>query len=201
MNRTLVLKNIPTHITTPRLILRPMQPGDGHAIHEAVLDGYEECVKQLCWPATPPTRDDVEYETRLDAAKFITREQLRFVILEKDSGNVVGRIAYPAPLCVWAVPMLGISYFLRSSAQGKGYATEATNALIRFAFAVLGARKIEIHCEQNNLKSIGVPTRLNIQKERIQRGTWPATKGNDLAIVHVFACFDINDLPPLAVEW
>ena len=113
MNKKRILTDLPTQITTDRLILRPMQPGDGVAIHQAVLDGYDQFVTHLGWPKTPPTIDDVEYETRLDAAKFITREQLRFVIIERATQTIIGRIAYPAPLCMWSIPNLGISYFLR----------------------------------------------------------------------------------------
>lgn len=201
MNKKLVLQDLPTVISTPRLVIRAMQAGDGPAIHEATLDGYEDARKDMLWPVTPPTAEQVEYETRLEVSQFIARTQMRFVIIQRDTGQLIGRMSFPAQLCVWQIPTIAIGYFLRKSAQGNGYATEATNAMVRYAFNVIGARKVEIYCLNNNLKSMAVPQRLNIPRERTQRGNWPLPGEKELSVVHVYACFDTQSLPPLEVTW
>ena len=201
MKETLLLCDLPTVIETDRLKLRVPQAHDGQGVHDAILDGYEDCVKYLFWPKEPPTAQKVEEDCRIHQTEFILREQLRFICIEKDSGNIIGRFAFPEPLCVWSVPTLAISYFLRKSAQGKGYATEASNALIRYAFEVLKAKKVEIHCDQLNLKSNGFPKRLGMQIECERIGTWPSLDGSNFSTVNIYATYDTKSLPKLITNW
>ena len=194
-----ILLDMPQRIETQRLILRTPQAGDGAAVHAAILDGYEDYVKWLAWSATPPSAEQVEIDCRTQQAKFILREDMRFLILDKSSNKVMGRCAFPAFQLSWAVPYFGISYFMDRSYRGQGYAQEAANAMARLAFEVLGARKVIITVDPENVASARVPQALNFQLEAKQKGCWPHPNKKDLADFWTYALFDPKDLPDLNV--
>ena len=69
----------------------------------------------------------------------------------------------------WSVPALEIGYWLRTSACGQGYASEAVRLLCEFAFETLGANRVEIRCDALNTRSVAVPTRLGFVQEALLR--------------------------------
>src|SRR5258708_4181692 len=99
-----ILLDIPETIETERLWLKVPQEGWGAKIHEALLDGYEDFIRWLNWSPTPPTLDQVEMDCRKHHAQFILREEIRYLIIEKKSDQVVGRCAFPAIQALWAIP-------------------------------------------------------------------------------------------------
>lgn len=196
-----ILIDIPERIETPRLILRIPQAGDGGPLHKAILDGYEDLVKWLCWSQLPPSVKETEEQCRIHHAKFILREDLRFLIIEKETNTTIGRCAYPFSLINWSIPHFGLSYFITKSYRGKGYAKEAINALTRVAFHTLNARKVFMQVDPENIASLKVPQALNFQLEAKQKGCWPRPDKEDLAELWTFAMFDPKELPKLDVKW
>ena len=72
-----------------------------------------------------------------------------FVIEEKSSRRFIGSVGINA---VDLHPVVNLGYWLRSSETGKGYATEAAQGVINWAFAELQTQRIEIiFSVQNNL--------------------------------------------------
>ena len=171
MNRILI--DLPEVIETPRLILQMPKAGFGEKLHQAILDGYDDYVQWLNWPKTIPTPQSVEEECRRHHAEFILRDFIRYIIIEKSSGEVIGRCALPSFQANWLIPQFGISYFIRQSKRKNGYATEAAHAMALLAFQVLKARKVEIYCDADNLFSSRVPEKLNFELEYTQKGGWP----------------------------
>ncbi len=195
-----ILVEVPILIETPRLELHMPTAGWGKQVHEAVLDGYESYVKWLCWPPTPPTVEMVEEECRKNHADFVLREFIRYIIIEKSTGIVLGRCAFPPFQANWAIPQFGISYAIRESKRGEGFATEAAHTLARLAFEVLQAKKVEIYCDQENVASCRVPEKLKFELEYTQRGGWPRPDGQ-LATLRTYSIFDVTKLPELQVTW
>src|SRR5215217_5494879 len=68
-------------------------------------------------------------------------------------------------------PELG--YRLRRSAWGKGYATEGSRALVRMAFAELGARRVYAETMAVNLGSRRVMEKAGLRLVRSFRQPWP----------------------------
>lgn len=196
-----ILLDLPVPITTPRLILRPPQAGDGKGLHAAMLDGYADLVKWVYKPPSPPTVEMIEKEVRIQSATWILREDIRFICIRKDTNKIIGRLAYPAPLCNWDIPLIGISYFICRSAQAKGFATEAVNALTRYAFQTIKARKVEIKVDTDNKASVRVPEKLGFQLEATQIGNWPRPDKQELAEIRTYCAFNTEQLPPFDVKW
>lgn len=190
-----IMIDIPEMIETSRLSLHMPQAGWGAKLHEAIVDGYEDCIKWLNWAPSPPTVETVEEECRRHHADFILRDFIRYVIVEKKTGRVVGRCALPSQLIFWSIPQFGISYFIRRDARGLGYATEATRALTQLAFRTLGAKKVEVYCDSENYCSQNVPKKLGFRLECKKMGAFPRP-GKIMPELHTYSLFSEAELSP-----
>lgn len=198
MNKILI--DLPEQIETPRLILNMPKAGFGPKLYHAIHDGYEDYITWLNWPKTKPTADTLEEECRKHHADFILRDCIRYLIIEKETLDIVGRCAFPPPQANWAIPQFGISYFIRQTKRSKGYATEASHAMAYLAFRILGAKKVEIYCDAENKASHRIPLKLGFIPEYKQKGGWPRYDGQ-LAELHTYSIFSETDLPPLDIRW
>lgn len=190
----LLLLDVPEQIETNRFLLRVPKAHDGEKVYEALMDGYEDTAKWLNWSAEVPTKDSVEVECRQQHAQFILRQDIRYLIIDKESGVIVGRCALPSSQAVWSIPQFGLGYFVRASRRGQGVATEASHALTLLAFNILQAKKVEICADAENEASRRVPEKLNFKLEYQKKGGWPRQDGQ-LANLLVFSLFSPMDLP------
>jgi RimJ/RimL family protein N-acetyltransferase len=92
---------------------------------------------------------------------------LDFQWRDKTSGNLIGKGGFHT--IVWDVPKLEIGYWVRTSLAGRGYCTEAVNALVAFANRELGAKRLEICSDPRNRKSRNVAERCGFTLEGIMR--------------------------------
>ena len=69
----------------------------------------------------------------------------------------------------WNVPRFEVGYWVRSSAQGRGYIAEAVQTLTRFAFDALQARRVEIRMSTANERSRAVAVRCGFTFEGVLR--------------------------------
>lgn len=150
--------------------------------------------KWFNWSAAFPTKEAVELDCRQQHAQFILRQDIRYLIIDKMSGEVVGRCALPSSQAVWSIPQFGVAYFVRASRRAQGVATEASHALTLLAFNILQAKKVEICADGENEASRRVPEKLNFELEYQKKGGWPRVDGQ-LANLLVFSVFSPADLP------
>src|SRR5262249_3812512 len=88
---------------------------------------------------------------RKSAAEFITREQLQYRILSRDGDIHLGGIG--AFKFRWDVPSCEIGYWLHSKHAGRGFMTEAVRVLTALAFENLNMIRVEIRCDDRNVRS------------------------------------------------
>ncbi|WP_347493443.1 GNAT family N-acetyltransferase [Ruminococcus sp. HUN007] len=75
----------------------------------------------------------------------------RWAVTEKESGECIGQVAY---FLVDPNNHFGeIEYCIGTAYQGKGYATEATRAIIKYGFEKIGFNKIQICARPVNIPS------------------------------------------------
>ncbi|TMD65260.1 MAG: GNAT family N-acetyltransferase, partial [Chloroflexi bacterium] len=86
-----------------------------------------------------------------------------------------------------------IGYWLRVSAPGHGYMTEAVQLLTNYAFSSLAANRVEIRCDERNVRSAAIPRRLGFIQEARMRNHEAAPDGT-LRTTLVFALIP-SDLP------
>jgi RimJ/RimL family protein N-acetyltransferase len=79
-----------------------------------------------------------------------------------------------------------LGYWLSYDAVGKGHATAAARALTAAALTLPNVDRVEIHCDEANVRSRGVPERLGYRLDRIEADeiAAPAEIGRSLIWVY-----------------
>lgn len=193
-----ILTDLPLPIETPRLILRAVAPGDGAAIHAAKVETWDDLNKWMRWAKTMETPEETEAMAREHAAKFLTREDLMILAFEKTTGKLV--VSTGLHVIDWEAGNFAIGYWTRKSAHGKGYATEVTNALLRYAFNALSANRVGIVHADGNDASKAVIEKLGFEKEGVLRLATMLPDGR-LVDAHVYSRLNLDNLPALDVRW
>ncbi|MBE2241898.1 MAG: GNAT family N-acetyltransferase [Burkholderiaceae bacterium] len=174
-----ILRDLPASIETARLLMRPPRSGDGAALHEAIVESLPELrrfLASLPWVAEEQTRESAEVFCRNAESNFLARRDLPFLLLGRESGRLVG--ACGLHRTNWEVPKTEVGYWVRASESGKGFVTEAVNGLVAFALGVIGAERIEIITDAENLASRRVAERCGFTLEGILRRERRAPQGS-----------------------
>ena len=158
-----ILLDLPDELLGERVLLRPLRPGDGAVIWEAIEESREQIAPWLPWVEKSLGPADSEAAARRAAANWQSREDLGVGIWEKTTGHYLGGSGLHR--IDWGVPAFEIGYWLRTSAWGQGYVSETVRVLCRFSFGTLGAKRVEIRCDARNARSIAVPRRLGFVEE------------------------------------
>jgi [ribosomal protein S5]-alanine N-acetyltransferase len=139
---------VPPALTTVRLLL-PLQ--DAHHV-AAVLSGR----RAPSWAADFPTDGDAEI-ARLHAGQGLpSGPDAAFgprLVVERATGEVVGGAGFFGPPREGVVE---IGYGIVPSRRGRGYATEAVQALLRLAAGQPGVVEVMAHAEADNAASVRV---------------------------------------------
>lgn len=194
-----ILIDLPETIESSTVMLQMPKAGYGEALHQAIMDGYEDYVQYLNWPVLPPAKEIVEEDCRKHHAEFVLRSFIRYLIIEKTTMMIVGRCAFPSFQTNWQIPQFGISYFIRKNSRKKGYATAAVGTMVRLAFERLQAKKVEIYCDTENIASTQIPLNLGFKLEYTQKGGWPR-QDRKLAELQTYSIFSKDALPFLEIK-
>jgi len=192
-----VLRDLPDEIVGPRILLRPLRSGDGAAIFEAVEESRTEIAPWLPWVEKTQMPSDSEEAARRGAARWLLREDLMVGIWDCNTDRCLGGSGLHR--IDWTVPAFEIGYWLRTSAWGQGYASEAVQVLCRFAFETLGANRVEIRCDAKNTRSAAVPERLGFVREAYLRNDG-RDRGGELRDTLIFALTP-DDYSKAKVRW
>src|SRR5215831_16778922 len=150
---------LPPLIRTHRLLLRPHAPGDGPALKAAVDANLEHLQRWMDWAMHEPSSLNViEDRITIFVERFETGPDWGYGIrLITDPDVIIGGCGIHARIGMNA---LEIGYWLDSKHTGRGYATEATAALVKTAFSLPMIERVEIRCDPANVASAAVPRRL-----------------------------------------
>ena len=152
-------------ITTPRLIIRPVQLGDevplNHAIHNT-LDLLQQWQPWAQDPSLAITKGFVQRGVFAWDSGLVADFPM-VVLLRQDKSQdqkIIGASGYNDR----SDPERGlyeIGYWLDADYQGQGLVTEYVNALTRYALTQLAAKQVVISTLVENNKSIAVAERLH----------------------------------------
>lgn len=194
-----VLLNIPMPIKTPRLLMRPPQAGDGPELNAAILESWEEIKDWLPFVKQgKPTLENSEENVRRAFAKWVLREDLRVSMWDIETGKFAGSTGLHR--INWELPAFEIGYWVRTSFAGKGLISEAVNALTRFAFQELKAKRVELRCDPNNAKSIAVAEKMGYRREGLLKNQSTHPQTFEVRDTIVFSRTDSMGLPDLDVR-
>jgi ribosomal-protein-alanine N-acetyltransferase len=151
-------------LETARLRLRPFQLDDASALFAYACD--PEIARLGMW--SPLTTLEECHEEIVEMIEGYRRGgQWSWAIEIKEDQTMIGR----CDLLKYRQQHRNaeIGYALARHAWGKGYATEAIHALIRFAFSQLALHRLEALVFPFNMASLRVLEKVGMQREGIKR--------------------------------
>ena len=158
---------IPYRVETPRLILRCLHPADAPLMQAAKAGSKEHLLPWMPWAQTIPDALDADIALlRGWRAAFDSDRDYAYGIFPRDEGELWG--------CAGMHQRIGpsareIGYWVRVEQINRGVATETAAALARVGFDYLGLNRIEIHCDERNIRSAAVPAKLSFTLEATRR--------------------------------
>ena len=139
-------------LQTERLILRCPQDCDLDGFAEMMAD--EEAMRFL---GGAKARAEAWRGMATLAGSFVIRGYAMFSVIERATGEWLGRVG---PWFPEAWPGTEVGWGLKRSAWGQGYALEAAEAAIGFAFGTLGWDEVIHTIAPDNAPSIAVARRM-----------------------------------------
>jgi RimJ/RimL family protein N-acetyltransferase len=182
-----LLLDLPEHIATERLTMRPPRPGDGAALLPALsetIPALRRFLGSLPWVAADTTAETTELFCRNAHANFAGRKDFPFFLFEKSSGDIVGVAGLHRP--EWTVPKAEVGYWGRTSRNGQGLVTEGVRALCDYAFTHFQAVRLEAVTDEENIASRRVAERCGFTLEGTFRNDRRTAQG-DLRSTCIYA--------------
>jgi ribosomal-protein-serine acetyltransferase len=153
-------------IMTERLVLQPVEPKLAEGIWEATRVSMEELRPWLSWAATGSPEQTRTF-TEEAARDWEAGTGYNFAVLA--DAEVAGTIGLHTPMVARQIGEVG--YWLRTDRTGRGYATEAGHAIVRFGFETVRLARLELRAGVENRPSQRVAERLGFRQEgRLRRG-------------------------------
>jgi RimJ/RimL family protein N-acetyltransferase len=151
------------HIETERLIIRPYREADGLSLKNGIDESLVSLKEFMPWARYEPEAV-IHKERRIERwnQDILNDKDFTLGIFSKTNQAFIGSTGLHRRS---ENGIYEIGYWVHQEFQGKGYITEAAEALTNFAFEHLDAEKLEIRCGEKNIKSAQIPQRLNYTLE------------------------------------
>jgi ribosomal-protein-serine acetyltransferase len=148
--------------------VRPWQPGDANALHEAAVESLPTVTPWISWLDPIRSLPDSERWIRDSDEHWRATTQFRFGIFAlAEPRRLLGGIGINHWNATHRFANLG--YWVRTSAAGLGVATAATRLVARFGLEHLGLGRIEIITATDNVASHRVAEKVGAAFEGLQR--------------------------------
>jgi RimJ/RimL family protein N-acetyltransferase len=160
------MQRIPRELRTERLIMRPWNSADATALEPVLRANVSHFGSWIPARVSAPL-PTAELAARLDgfADAFANGLEFRFAIQIIEKQRLCGEASLFVRSAVGRVALgeghyAEIGYWLDRDVTGRGFATEATRALIAVAESLPEIERIDIRCDADNIPSAAVPQRL-----------------------------------------
>ena len=162
-----LLRDLPDEWTSERLLLRRWRDEDAQPLYDAIIESREHIRPWMPWADTYHSVDDAIEFVRRQSGHWALREEVGMGIFAHDDGTLFGGCGFH--LRNLDIPFFEIGYWLRQSAEGHGYMSEAVRTITQFLFDAMGAERVMIRCDARNARSKGVAERLGFPFEGTMR--------------------------------
>ncbi len=152
-------------IETKRILLRKIKEQDAEAIFN--LASHPEVIKHTAALELVKTKEDAVALINLMMERYEMDLPTRWAMVDKASNMVIGIcgfVAYNSSFCRGE-----IGYALNYEYWGKGFATEAAQAVIQFGFEHMNLNRIEATVDPDNHGSVHVIEKVGMKFEGILR--------------------------------
>jgi RimJ/RimL family protein N-acetyltransferase len=141
-----------------RVVVRPYRESDAQALYEAVAESRDHLRPWMPFADEHQTLDESRNWILQQVANWILRDELMLSIWEQEKDRYLGGTGlHPND---WDIGYFEIGYWIRASAEGHGYIAETVRLLTDYALDNLKAKRIEIRCDELNVRSAAIPQRL-----------------------------------------
>jgi len=170
------LIDIPDEWASPRVILRRYREDDARLLFDAVMESQASIRQWLPWADLYHTIDDAVEFVRRQSGHWSLHGHVGMAIFSRADGAYLGATGFTVRNL--AIPSFEIGYWLRQSAEGQGYMSEAVRLITTFLFESLGAQRVLIRCDARNARSKAVAERLGFPFEGCNRRDELGTDGS-----------------------
>ena len=146
---------LPNELVGERIILRPYTMADAPALFEAIDQSRERLRLWMGWVDGHRTLADSEDYCRRVSSTWAERSDFSLGMWRREDGRFLGGTGFHNT--DWSVPSFEVGYWIREGEVGKGYVEEAVRLQVRFAFDVLGAARLMLTCDPENVRSRRIP--------------------------------------------
>lgn len=155
----------PERIDFGGIVLRRWLPGDLAARFEAITKSYVAIHPWMEWLAEPATLEHQRAFGATVAESWPDADGGCHYGIFDGSGAVVGAIGLHDDLGPRA---LAIGYWCHSAYAGRGFITRSASRLTDIALSLPGVERVEIHCDEANIRSAAVARRLGYRLDRVE---------------------------------
>ena len=141
-------------IETERLLIRHFTADDWHAVH-----AYTSDARVMTYV---PEGVMTEEQTKQFIAGTMTEEARTYAVELRAEDRLIGQVGFHP----WFAPRIyEIGWVIHPQYHGRGYATEAARALLRYGFESLSVHRVIATCQPENPASWRVMEKLGMQRE------------------------------------
>lgn len=151
--------------TTERLSVRKFCPDD----YEDLADILSDTEVTYFEPYETFTREACIQE----AINFSNSDEFYAVVLNE---KVIGKIYFSDK----GFGSYEIGYTFNKDFQGKGFAYESVRGMMKYAFSVLGVRRIFAEIDSRNVKSLKLVERIGMRQEALHKELFPRKENNEV---------------------
>lgn len=158
-----IFSNIPS-LNTDRLLLRKIKVSDAEDMFAYAK--LSQVTRYLTWKPHPNIEHTREYLKYL-STRYAAGDFYDWAVVLKEENKMIGTCGFTR--FDLQNNSAEIGYVLNPEYVGRGYATEAANAVIDFGFNRLGLHRIEARYMSGNIASKRVMEKLGMKPEGILR--------------------------------
>lgn len=138
------------YFETEHLIARKPDPGYAPALFEAASESVVDVYPYLPWCHPDYTQDESLEWLNFSNEQWQLGNAYGFCLFRREDDQFIGGCGINQ---IDEHPVANLGYWIRSSAIGQGFATQAARGLSQFAFEFLAYQRLEIIMSIKNLAS------------------------------------------------
>lgn len=166
-------------LETGRLLLRiPDVTRDTDTVFQGIQLSHSSLKTWMSAFQEPPTLTGTESFLTKAREQFSIKQQLRYLLFEKQDGSFVGSIVIQE--IDWHVPRCELGYWILDPFQRRGFALEAVTEVVRYGLEELGMNRIEAWTDERNYPSTAMLARAGFQLDGILKNDERSADGTHL---------------------
>ncbi|MFA5265839.1 MAG: GNAT family N-acetyltransferase [Opitutaceae bacterium] len=158
---------LPVRIESERVYLRFLRYSDSGWYYEMALRNKAHLLKYEPGNAVFCIHNTEEAEAMMGHFEDICEKRKEFYlgVFRRDTDRFVGQVFIG--LSNTEIHACSLGFFAEVSHEGKGYMTEAVQAVLHFMFNILHADRVDLECDASNSRSVRLAERCGFEKKDV----------------------------------